>query len=131
MLLLAKSCFGAEAPEVVLIRVPPGWTATEEGYFLNAEALASLTAAAKTYRLEREAWETAYYELSDKADEYRRVTEEQTAILKNQIDEERAAWRAETRKARGPGFGVFAGVGYTGGGGVEAVVGVGVVWKIF
>jgi hypothetical protein len=114
-----------------LIRVPPGWTAEAEGYFLNAEALSSLTAAAKTYRLEREAWETAYYELYGKANEFRRSTEELAADLRRQIDEERAARRAEIRRARNPGFGVFAGVGYAGGGGAEAVVGVGLVWKIF
>jgi hypothetical protein len=130
VLLWLKSSYGEEAPEVVLTRVPPGWAATDEGYYLNAEALSSLTAAAKTYRLERDAWTKAYYELSDKSDEFRGRVEARMKDLERQLDEERAAWKASIRRARSPGFGLFAGAGYTGSG-VETVVGVGVVWRLF
>jgi hypothetical protein len=97
---------------------------------LNAEALSSLTAAAKTYRLERDAWEGAYRELSEKSAKYAEDMRSSLAELRGQLDDERAAWKREVRKAKGPGVGVFAGVGYAGGG-VEAVVGVGVVWRVF
>lgn len=130
LLLWPRSSYSAEAPEVNLIRVPPGWTAKEEGYFLNAEALSSLTAAAKTYRLERDAWESAYRELSGKSEAYAADMKRSIAELRGQLDAERAAWKGELRRARSPGFGIFAGAGYTGSG-VEAVVGVGVVWKVF
>jgi hypothetical protein len=128
--LCPRSSYGAEAPEIVLRRVPPGWTTEEEGYFLNAGALSSLTAAAKTYRLERDAWETAYRELSDKSGKYAADMKKSLAELRGQIDDERAAWKASLRRARSPGVGAFAGVGYTGSG-YEAVVGIGVVWRLF
>jgi hypothetical protein len=129
-LLYSKSSFGAEAPEIVLVHVPPGWIAETEGYFLNTEALSNLTAASKTYRLERDAWEQAYYELFDKAERYRGTVESQLDELRKNLNNERASWRSALRKARSPGLGVFAGAGYTGNG-VEAVIGVGLVWKIF
>ncbi|MDR1510668.1 MAG: hypothetical protein LBS53_13645 [Synergistaceae bacterium] len=97
---------------------------------MNAEALSSLTAAAKTYRLERDAWESAYRELSEQSEGYAADMKKSLDTLRGQLDEEREGWRAAVRRAKSPGFGVFAGVGYTGGG-IEAVVGVGVVWKIF
>jgi hypothetical protein len=130
MLLWVRSSYGAEAPEVVLKRVPPGWTAEEEGYYLNTEALSSLTAASKTYRLERDAWMKAYYELSDKSESFRGSVETQIKELRRQLDEERSAWKSSLRKARSPGFGVFAGAGYAGGE-VEVVVGMGLVWRLF
>jgi hypothetical protein len=116
---------------VVLIRVPPGWTATDEGYFLNAEALSNLTAAVKTYRLERDAWESAYYELSKSSESYAVEMRRSVKDLQRQIDDERTAWRSSLRRARAPGAGVFAGVGYTSGGAAEAVIGVGMVWRVF
>jgi hypothetical protein len=111
--------------------VPPGWTAEIEGYFLNATALSELSAAAKTYRLERDAWERAYYELSGKSGELEDRLQSQLAALKREIDQERSAWRSRVRKARSPGIGVFAGAGYSGSGEINAVIGVGLVWKIF
>jgi hypothetical protein len=122
--------YGAEAPEIILRRVPPGWTTEEEGYFLNAEALSSLTAAAKTYRLERDAWESAYYDLAGKSEEYASDMKRSIAELRDRLDDERAAWKAELRKAKGAGIGLFAGAGYTGSE-VKAVIGVGFVLKIF
>jgi hypothetical protein len=120
-------CFGAEAPEVVLIHVPPGWTSETEGYYLNTEALSSLTAAAKTYRLESDTWEGAYYELSDKSKAFADEMAVRIDALKSQIEEERSAWRSAVRKARAPGFGLFGGIAHTG----EAVIGVGLVWRLF
>lgn len=120
--------------ETVLIRVPPGWTASDEGYFLNAAALGGLTAAAKTYRLERDAWERAYCELSERSGIFAVALNEQVADLTRQIEAERSAWSARVKRAKwakNPGFGVFAGAAYAGSGEVEAVVGVGVVWRIF
>jgi hypothetical protein len=129
-LLWPRSSYSAEAPEVKLIRVPPGWTAKEDGYFLNTEALSSLTAAAKTYRLERDAWEGAYHELSGKSEAYAAEMKRSIAGLRAQLDDERAAWKSALRKAKTPGFGVFIGAGYTGGG-VEPVIGAGMVWRLF
>jgi hypothetical protein len=129
-LLWTRYGYGAEAPEIVLRRVPPGWTTDEEGYFLNAEALSSLTAAAKTYRMERDAWEKAYHEQSERSEAYAASVRQSLADLKTQLERERNAWKSELRKAKSPGIGIFGGAGYTGSG-FEAVVGVGAVWKIF
>jgi hypothetical protein len=128
--LCPKSSCGAEAPEIILRRVPPGWTSEQEGYFLNAEALSNLTAAAKTYRLERDAWENAYHDLSEKSEKYAAGMKKSLADLRGQIDEERKGWKSAVRRAKRPGFGAFAGVGHTGSG-FEVVVGVGVVWRLF
>jgi hypothetical protein len=130
LLLCARSSYGAEAPEIILRHIPPGWTSEGEGYFLNAEALSNLTAAAKTYRLERDAWEDAYHELSEKSDIYAADMKKYISELRSQIDEERKTWKSVVRRAKRSGFGVFAGAGYTGSG-FEAVVGVGVVWRLF
>jgi hypothetical protein len=84
----------------------------------------TIYAGLKTYRLERDAWEQAYYELSDKAERYRGTVESQLDELRRDLNDERVSWRSALRKARSPGLGVFAGAGYTGNG-------VGLVWKIF
>jgi hypothetical protein len=97
---------------------------------LNAEALSSLTAAAKTYRLERDAWEDAYQELSEKSERYAEDMKKSITDLRRQLDDERKAWKSTLRRARSPGFGVFAGAGYAGSG-FEAVIGVGLVWRVF
>ncbi len=118
-------------PEVVLIRVPPGWQAQTEGYYLNAEALSNLTAAAKTYRLERDEWIKAFDDLFDESELFRVTIEAQLADLRGQLQRERDAWQRDIKRARSPGFGIFAGVGVTSSGGIEPVAGVGVVWRVF
>jgi RNA polymerase-binding transcription factor DksA len=89
-----------------------------------------ITAMAQTYRTERDIWAESYKDLSDKATAHAAEQRENLAALRAQIENERSAWKGELRKAKSPGFGIFAGVGYTGSG-VEAVVGVGVVWRLF
>jgi hypothetical protein len=84
-------------------------------------------AAIRTYREERDAWELAYYDLSDKSKTFADDMTVRFDSLKTQLDEERAAWKSEIRKTRAPGFGLFGGVSHSG----EAVLGVGVVWRLF
>jgi hypothetical protein len=90
----------------------------------------TIYSAIRTYREERDVWESAYYELSDKAEAFRSDLESQVALLRQQLETERSAWRAAVRKGKSPGIGVFVGAGYTHGG-VDAVVGIGVVWRLF
>jgi phage tail-like protein len=85
----------------------------------------------REYRLERDAWEKAYYELKEMDEAYSQSMRNQLSGLRVQLDNERAAWKSALRKSRSPGFGVFAGAGYTASGQVEGVIGVGWVWKIF
>ena len=127
---VAGPLYATDAPDVVLKRVPPGWTAQDEGYFLNAEALSSLAGAAKTYRLERDEWQKSYNELSDQSIKAQRALQAQLAELRRDLDGERDSWRAAVRRARSPSVGVFGGVGYAGSG-FEPVIGIGLVWKIF
>jgi hypothetical protein len=110
--------------------VPPGWTAPSEGYFLDRDALSDLSAAAKTYRLERDAWEASYLDLSVRYDDYVAASKLLLTQLREQIDTERDARRREARKARSPGVGIFAGGAWTPHG-IEAAVGVGLVWKVW
>ena len=119
-----------EGTEPEVTPVPAGWTSPIEGYFLNELALRGLTGAARTYRLERDAWEQAYGELFDMSAAFQAETQERILGLNEQLDAERSAWGKEVRRARSFGFGVFAGAGIVPGG-FEPVVGAGIVWRIF
>lgn len=55
----------------------------------------------------------------------------QIAEIKESHEAERREWQRALRRAKSPGLGVFAGAGYTTGGSVQGVVGVGLVWKVF
>ena len=112
-------------------RVPPGWAATEPGYFMADDAMREFATAAFTYEAESLLWQKAYHELSEQARARALALQGELSALRRDLDLERAQWRGALRKARSPGFGVFAGVGYSAGGEINAVVGVGVVWKIF
>jgi hypothetical protein len=83
----------------------------------------------QTYRTERDVWAESYNELSDESLSHAAEQRENIAALKLQLDRERAEWKKALRgakNAKNPGFGVFAGAGYTGSG-YEAVIGVGIV----
>jgi hypothetical protein len=97
---------------------------------MNEEALRTVYASIRTYREERDIWIEAYDELKAKSEAFAESQRKSLAALREQLDDERAAWKAGLRKAKGPGIGVFAGVGHAGSG-VELVVGVGVVWRLF
>lgn len=111
-------------------RVPPGWTAAKEAYVANEEAMRTVYAAIRTYREERDVWEQAYHELSGESEAFRKDMEARIAGLERTAAEERTAWKAALRKAKSPGFGVFAGPSWDGDK-VELAVGIGVVWKLF
>jgi hypothetical protein len=114
--------------------VPPGWAAPTSGYFFEEAALAEFATAAFTYEAESLAWQRAYWELDGR---HRKALSDFDARLGVVAERHGAAvdaYEKEMSKARRrerlPGLGVFAGVGY-GGDGVEPVIGVGLVWKLF
>jgi hypothetical protein len=115
---------------IVLKHIPAGYVAETEGYFIDIPTMQEITAMVQTYRLERDVWENAYNELSDKAASHASEQRGNIAALESQLERERTEWRKALRAAKNPGFGIFAGAGYTGSG-YEAVVGIGVVWKLF
>ena len=126
--LLLKVCltsfaFSAELPEIKLNRVP-------EGYIMNTETLRTVYSAIRTYREERDAWEAAYNDLSVKYTAFAEDVRQEINDIKQSISDERIEWAKAIRKAKMPGLGVFLGGGYTSNGSVEAVAGVGIVWKL-
>ena len=126
--LLLKVCltsfaFSSELPEIKLNRVP-------EGYIMNTETLRTVYSAIRTYREERDAWEAAYNDLSVKYTAFAEDVRQEINDIKQSISDERIEWAKAIRKAKMPGLGVFLGGGYTSNGSVEAVAGVGIVWKL-
>lgn len=87
------------------------------------------------WRSDRAAKETYKAALDDIQGEwrvFRGSIEEQISAVKESLAAERTANKAALRRARSPGFGVFAGAGYAPvGSEVRFVVGVGLVWRVF
>lgn len=112
-------------------RVPKGWVAPEISFILNEEAERQTVTALETYEEQLEVWQRAYDELYDKTETYRADTEARWVRVMKNIKEMETAHAAEVKaakkKARSPGWGVFAGFGHEG----DAVIGVGLVWKVF
>ena len=115
--------FSAELPQIKLNRVP-------DWYVINEEGLRTVYSAIRTYREERDAWEAAYNDLSVKYTAFAEDVRQEINDIKQSISDERVEWAKAIRKAKMPGLGVFLGGGYTSNGSVEAVVGVGIVWKL-
>ena len=114
----------AELPQITLHRVP-------DGYVINEEGLRTVYSAIRTYREERDAWEQAYNELSAQSTAFAEDVRREISEIKQSIADERVEWKRALRKAKMPGLGFFVGGGYTSGGAVEAVAGVGIVWRMF
>lgn len=113
--------------------VVKGWIATEDGYFGNYEDGADTFGALKTYREERDAWKKAFFDLKGEMDTgleaLRNEFKTDMAKLNEAIETERTGWKREVRKAKAPGFGIFAGGGVDQYGEFHPVVGFGFVWK--
>lgn len=114
-------------------RVHPGWTATESGYWYSDAEARNLLRALRTNNQEVEHWYRAYRDIVDEALENSVTVSSQTEKLKEFLAEERETTDRTIQKAvrvgGGWGFGIFAGVGYTGAGDVQAVFGGGLVYK--
>ena len=88
-------------------------------------------AAMRTYRQERDEWKSGYEDLKGRTDGLMDAWEGRIKALEASISEERAGWKREVRKARAPGFGIFAGYGFDSSGDGNFVIGAGLVWKVF
>ncbi|HCL78927.1 MAG TPA: hypothetical protein DIC53_03045 [Synergistaceae bacterium] len=111
--------------------VPEGWTTPDAGYFGTEQDGRDTLEALRTYREEATAWEAAYNALKAEFDTLRAELDMKFAALEKSLDKEREAWKGEIRKAKGPGFGIFAGYGFDSHGDGNFVIGAGIVWKIF
>lgn len=80
----------------------------------------------------KESYKAALDELYGEWQAFKGDMASQIAEVKDFLAAERTANKAALRRARSPGFGVFAGAGYVPvGSEVRFVVGIGLVWKVF
>lgn len=130
LLLLLTSCaYSSEA--INFEYVPQGYVSPSEGYWLDVPTGRNLLHMIRTYREQSEHWEKAHGALSDEFRANIDKTNERLTGIESSIEAERRAWKNEIRKAKLPGVGVFAGAGYGSAGQVQAVVGVGLVWRLW
>lgn len=129
MLLLTSCAYSSEA--INFEYVPQGYVAPSEGYWLDVPTGHNLLHMIRTYREQSEYWEQEHGALSEEFKSYIDKTNERFTGIESSIEAERNAWKNEIRKAKLPGLGVFAGAGYGSAGQVQAVVGVGLVWRLW
>ena len=128
VLSLTSCAYSSEA--IKFEYVPQGYVAPAEGYWLDVPTGRNLLHMIRTYREQSEYWEREHGALSDEFKVYIDATNERLTGIESSIEAERKAWKNEIRKAKLPGLGVFAGAGYGSAGQVQAVVGVGLVWRL-
>ncbi len=111
--------------------VPGGWLTPAPGYWTDEQGGRDTYSAIKYYRLRGDKLEEAYNELNQMTLAHNEAMSQKIDDLIKAQDAERAAWKAELRKARMPGVGIFAGYGFGYEGHNDFVVGIGLVWKIW
>ena len=130
LILLFQSCaYSSEA--IKFDYVPQGYVSPAEGYWLDVPTGRNLLHMIRTYRERAEYWEREHGTLSAEVKAYIDKTNERLTTIETSIEAERTAWKNETRKAKLPGLGVFAGAGYGSGGDIQPVIGVGFVWRLW
>ena len=129
VLLLTSCAYSSE--QIEFNYVQKGYSSPAEGYWLDVPTGRNLLHMIRTYREQSEYWEAAHGALSDEFKAYIDKTNERLTTIETSIEAERKAWKNEIRKAKLPGVGVFAGAGYGSAGQVQAVVGVGLVWRLW
>lgn len=114
------------------IRVSPGWTATEAGYWISDDEAREILSALRTYRYELTHWRNAYNERHvdalQQAKDFTQKLNDLEAALNDERTKTDAAIKAANRRI---GFGLFAGAGYAGSGGFDGVIGAGVLLPVF
>lgn len=111
--------------------VPTGWTTPRPGYWGPEADGRDTLKAVETYRSKAEAWERGFNAIQEENSRFREEMLARYSALETAVERERAGWKREIRKARGPGFGLFAGYGLNDRGDGDFVFGAGVVWKIW
>lgn len=118
-----------------VIHVPTGWITPLDGYFMSVETGRDVLTAWTIAEKKVEYLEQKIEELLENQQAFIISVQQQTENISIAADkalaEKDRQIRAEKARARRPGFGVFAGGAYTGNGDIQAVVGMGIVWKIF
>jgi len=142
ILLLASTAASASEPDTAapadVRHVQKGWTTDVTGYFFTEEAGRDTLEALIILRSERDTYRAAVDDIVGEVRESNALISKQVEELKAAQAEEREAWEAalkaeekkhrqELAKAKRPGIGIFGGISFSG----EAVIGVGLVWRIF
>lgn len=128
-LILYLTSTGVNAEEISY--VPSGYVTPTAGYFFTEQAGRDVLEGWTSDKAAKEAYKAALDEVYSEWKAFKVSMEEQVLAIKDGIAAERAAFKAELRKAKRPGFGIFGGLGYTTDGDVQGVVGVGLVWKLY
>ena len=133
LLLLLTNCAYSSTPttEIKFEYVPQGYVSPADGYWLDVPTGRNLLHMVRTYREQSEYWEREHGALSEEFRAYIDKTNERLTGIESSIEAERKSWKNEIRKAKLPGLGVFAGAGYSASGNVDAVVGIGLVWRLW
>ena len=132
MLLLSFPLFLERAEASAEIEyVPKGWNSPTEGYWMTEQAGRDVLTGWKIDREQKTIYMNALEESEQKIAQLKEIVSEEFANIKRAHDEDRAQWQKELRRARSPGIGFFAGIGYTTNNKIEGVAGVGIGWKIW
>ena len=111
--------------------IPKGWTSPTDGYWMTEQAGRDVLTGWKIDREQKAIYMNALEDSEQRLAQLKEVVGEEFADIKRAHDEDRAQWQKELRRARLPGIGFFAGIGYTTNNKIEGVAGVGIVWKIW
>ena len=109
--------------------VPTGWTAPRPGYWGEIEDGRDTLAALRTAREEATAWKQAFYASEDRRVEFETHFNGRLDDLEAAMNAREKAHRHEVRKAKAPGWGIFAGGAIDDRGEFHPVVGFGLVWR--
>ncbi len=129
VLLLTNCAYSSE--QIEFNYVQKGYSSPADGYWLDVPTGRNLLHMVRTYREQSEYWEREHGALSEEFRAYIDKTNERLTGIESSIEAERKSWKNEIRKAKLPGLGVFAGAGYSASGNVDAVVGIGLVWRLW
>ena len=130
-LVLSMTSCAYSSEQINFNYVPKGYSSPSEGYWLDVPTGRNLLHMIRTYREKAEYWEREHGALSHEFKVYIDKTNERLTGIESSIEAERKAWKNEIRKAKLPGVGVFAGAGYGSSGDLQAVIGIGLVWRLW
>ena len=118
--------------EYIADYVPSGYITVEPGYWLDMYSGKRTFQALRTYRLENEHLQESYDNVFAEYQTFAQSVDDKITKIEKDLATERKEWKKALRKAKAPGFGVFAGPAYNfSDNGVQLVVGFGLVWKIW
>lgn len=101
------------------------------GYYLSEQAGRDILEGWSVDRAAKESYKGALDDMHNEWQQFKASMEMQIGEIRAAHMKESAEWQRELRSSRSPGFGVFIGAGYGSAGETQAVIGIGLVWKLF